>query len=251
MKNEIPKIIHYCWFGGNPLPELAVKCIESWKKFLPEYEIIEWNEKNFDINSCPYVKEAYDAKKFAFVSDYVRLYALCNFGGIYMDTDVEVIKNLDFFLKYQAFSGFESRTRIPTGIMACEKGFLMFKELLEDYDGRHFVDLNGIQDHTTNVATITRLLSKKGFLPNNKFQVINGFALFPNEYFCPKNIDTGEIKITDNTYTIHHFSYSWADEHSKKVRDRKRKIFKIFPSFCAQTVFNFYNHICLFFERMK
>ena len=107
----IPKIIHYCWFGGKPKPELAEKCIESWKKFCPDYEIVEWNEGNFNINSNLYVKQAYEAKKYAFVTDYVRLYALYTQGGIYMDTDVMVLKPLDEYLNHEAFSGFESKTK--------------------------------------------------------------------------------------------------------------------------------------------
>ena len=130
----IPKIIHYCWFGGNPLSDLAQKCIDSWKKYCPDYEIKEWNESNFDLNSCDYVREAYQAKKWAFVTDYVRLYAMVTEGGIYMDTDVEVIRPLDSFLSNRAFSGFEDETNIPTGIMACEKGFPLFEELLEEYN---------------------------------------------------------------------------------------------------------------------
>ena len=135
----IPKIIHYCWFGGKPLPELACLCIESWKKFLPEYRIIRWDEESFDINSNTYVKEAYENKKYAFVTDYVRLYALYTHGGIYMDTDVEVRRPLDQFLQHQAFSGFESYHDIPTGIMASEKGFQGIKDQLDYYNNRHFV----------------------------------------------------------------------------------------------------------------
>ena len=139
----IPKIIHYCWFGRNPLPPLAKKCIASWKKHLPEYEIKEWNEDNFDLDMFPYDREAYDNRKFAFVTDIVRLYALYNEGGIYMDTDVEVLKSLDGFLHHTAFSGFENETDVPTGIMASEKGGLWAKENLEYYNGRHFVKSDG------------------------------------------------------------------------------------------------------------
>ena len=117
----IPKIIHYCWFGGKELPELAKKCIASWKKYCPDYEIIRWDESNFDLESCQYVKQAYQSKKYAFVTDYVRLYAMYTQGGVYMDTDVELTKNLDKFLDHQGFSGFESEAQIPTGIMAAEK----------------------------------------------------------------------------------------------------------------------------------
>ena len=158
----IPKIIHYCWFGGNPLPEDAQKCIASWKKYCPDYEIREWNEENFDIQSNDYVKEAYEAKKFAFVTDYVRLYALIAYGGIYMDTDVEVVKSLDAFLKHKAFSGFESSNSIPTRLMASEKDYPLFKTLMDDYENRHFLKEDGSFDMTTNTVTITNLCKQIG-----------------------------------------------------------------------------------------
>ena len=169
----IPKIIHYCWFGRNPLPELAQKCIASWKKYCPDYQIIEWNEDNFDINCNAYVKEAYEAKKWAFVSDVARLYALVEMGGIYMDTDVEVLKPLDSLLKYEAVSGFESETAIPTGLMAACKGQKLFVELLHEYDTIHFKRSDGSLDLTTNVTRITNTCLKYGFKANNSLQTVN------------------------------------------------------------------------------
>ena len=155
----IPKIIHYCWFGGNPLPKSAEKCIKSWKKYCPDYEIIEWNESNFDINSNQYVREAYENKKYAFVTDYVRLYAMYNYGGIYMDTDVEVLKPLDCFLDNHAFSGFESSGYIPTGLMASEKEFPLFRELLKYYGNRAFVNPDGSFDTTTNTLVMVIIIA--------------------------------------------------------------------------------------------
>lgn len=219
----IPKIIHYCWFGENPLPKSAQKCIESWKKYCPDYEIQEWNEKNFDINCCDYVREAYKAKKWAFVSDVARLKALVDFGGIYMDTDVEVLKPLDDILKYEAVSGFESNNAVPTGIMACQKGHAMFIELLKEYDYAHFIRDDGTYDTTTNVARITKTCLKYGLKLDNTFQTVNNFTLFPSEYFCPKDWDTGTIEFTENTYTIHHFAGSWLSTTAKL----KKKIKKI------------------------
>ena len=134
----IPKVIHYCWFGRNPLPILAQKCIESWKKYCPDYEIKEWNEDNFPMDYNDYVKEAYEAKKWAFITDVVRLFALVTEGGIYMDTDVEVIKPLDGLLQYEAVSGFEPCSQIPTGLMASEAHQPLFEELLRDYDKRRW-----------------------------------------------------------------------------------------------------------------
>lgn len=227
MINKIPKTIHYCWFGGNPLPELAQKCIASWKKYCPDYEIIEWNESNFDLNKYVYVREAYDAKKWAFVTDVVRLFALVNYGGIYMDTDVEVLRPLDDLLRYDAFSGFEALDRIPTGIMACEKAHPMFCELLKDYDNLHFIKEDGSYDFTTNVTRITEHCLKYDLKLDNSMQTVNGFTLFPFDYFCPKNFDTKITKITKNTYTIHHFDSSWLPEDARlnsKLYEKYRKI---------------------------
>lgn len=217
----IPKKIHYCWFGKGKMPELALKCIESWRVNLPDYELKEWNENSFDINSNFYVKEAYESRKFAFVTDYVRLYALYTEGGIYMDTDVEVIKNLDHFLDLPAFSGFEDNVHIPTGIMAAEKGSVWAGWQLKYYDDRHFLLPDGTLDLTTNVEIIGRLMGEKGFiLRNGLYNFQNIITIFPRDYFCPKSHTTGKIELTQNTYTIHHFAGSW-----KSTSDRlKRRI---------------------------
>lgn len=220
----IPKIIHYIWFGDNPLGEKELACIESWKKYLPDYEIKCWDESNFDVSQSEYCLQAYRAKKWAFVSDYVRLWALVNYGGIYMDTDVEVIRPLDEFLKLEAFSGFESPRLVPTGIMASKKGHPFFIKLLNDYRERSFIKNDGSYDMTTNVTAITNACIEAGLQPNNTRQTINGFTLFPKDFFCPKNNMTGKIELTDNTYTIHHFSGSWVDEPLRIVAEKKRKI---------------------------
>lgn len=225
----IPKIIHYCWFGGNPLPELAKKCIDSWKKYCPDYEIKEWNETNFDVECCDYVKEAYKAKKWAFVSDVARLFALVNYGGVYMDTDVEVLKPIDDILSCQAVSGFEAKDRIPTGLMACEKDQPLFVELLKDYDDAHFVKEDGSYDMTTNVERITKVCLKYGLKLDNTLQTVNGFTLFPNDYFCPKDSQTKKLTITKNTYTIHHFDGSWLSEEDKICAKLERRYRKIMP----------------------
>lgn len=205
----IPKIIHYCWFGKNPKPVLAEKCIQSWKKKCPGYIIKEWNEDNFDVGKIDYVREAYEAGKWAFVTDYVRLYAMVTEGGIYLDTDLEILKPLDIFLTHRAFSGFENIETVPTGIMACEKNFPLFKELLNEYKTRHFKLDNGKYDFTPNVVAITKTCVAHGLNLNNELQEVDGFVLYPKEVFCPKNYKTGIIEKTDRTYTIHHFSGSW------------------------------------------
>lgn len=227
----IPKIIHYCWFGENELSPLAKKCIDSWKKHCPNYQIIEWNEKNFDISCNDYVREAYEFKKYAFVTDYVRLYVMYTYGGIYMDTDVEVVNNLDQFLIHEAFSGFEDDAHIPTGIMACEKNFTLFGELLDYYKGKHFIKENGEFDLKTNVETITNLLSQKGFVPNGKLQSVENFTLYPKEYFCPLDYHTRILNKTKNTCTIHWFNASWHTEEENILHEYnvlKKKFVKLF-----------------------
>lgn len=206
----IPKIIHYCWFGGNPLPEEVKKYMATWKKYCPDYEIWEWNERNFDINQNAYCREAYEAKKWAFVTDYVRLKVLHDYGGIYMDTDVEVCKALDPFLKYSAFSGFETENKIPTGTLGAQKEEEWIKYLLSYYETKHFT-LNGKMNLTTNVLTISRMTKEKyGIKLDNTFQIFGeNNAIFPFDYFCAKDMMDGKLKQTANTYTIHHFSGSW------------------------------------------
>lgn len=223
----IPKIIHYCWFGGNPLPELALKCIASWKKYLPEYEIKEWNETNFDLHYNDYVWQAYQNKKWAFITDVVRLYALVNEGGIYMDTDVEVLKPLDSILQFDAVSGFEDDAQIPTGLMASIPHQPMFEELLHEYDTLPFVKPNGTLDLTTNVVRITNACTRYGFIPNNQQQTINGFTLLPKDYLCPKSIIDGKIYLTGNTLTIHHFAGSWASPWRQALTKSITKIFGV------------------------
>lgn len=216
----IPKTIHYCWFGRGPKPDSVFKNIESWHKFLPEYEFKEWNEDNFDINQNRYVREAYENRKFAFVTDFVRLYALYTEGGVYMDTDVEVLKTYNPFLHHHAFSGFETDGNVPTGMMAAEKGSLWAKELLDGYNDRRFVMDDGSLDFTTNTTVITDYMVGKGLKLNNTYQDFPGLCtMYPAAYFCPKDHRTGKIRLSDKTVCIHHFAGSWLN-HSFKSKLR-------------------------------
>ncbi len=225
----IPKIIHYCWFGGNELSELATKCVESWQKHCPDYQIKRWDEQNFNIECNQYVKQAYDAKKWAFITDYVRLYALYNVGGIYMDTDVELIRNIDIFLDYDGFTGFENDECVSTAIMGARSGHSWIQYLLGYYKDKEFVKNDGTFDTTTNVAIITDMMCRKyNLIRNNTFQLIEDkVAIFPKDYFCPKSYVTGEINLSENSYCIHNFSGSWLTDKQKKEIARRHFFIKL------------------------
>lgn len=214
----IPKTIHYCWFGKGEMPELALKCIESWHKYMPDYEYKLWNEENIDVNIVPYTKEAYEARKFAFVTDYVRLWALYNEGGVYMDTDVEILKPLDDLLHLSAFTGYEgSKTQPPvTGLMASAPHGEWVKEQLDAYENAHFIKEDGSFDMTTNTVRISGIMKANGFVQNGEYQVYKDLHVFPVDYFCPRQT-TGEFLLTDNTYCDHHFMGTWNDGKKKGV----------------------------------
>lgn len=226
----IPKKIHYCWFGHNPLPLLAKKCIDSWKKNLPDYEIIEWNEDNFDVNIVPYTQEAYKSKKYAFVSDYARFWILYNYGGIYFDTDVEVLRPMNHIVEKGAFMGCENEakqigdaevqddlgTELGVGLgcnpglgLGCESGHDFFKEILDFYSKMHFINTDGSLNLHTVVEYTTDILVKHGLKNTNEIQQCAGITIYPNDYFCPKSPTGLKIHLTDNTVTIHHFNASW------------------------------------------
>ena len=220
----IPKKIHYCWFGGNPLPKLAIKCIESWKKFLPEYEIIEWNESNYDVHKIPYISQAYNAKKYAFVSDYARFDILYEHGGLYFDTDVEVIKSMDKIIEQGAFAGVEFPGKLNTGLgLASPAASPIYKEILDSYKASSFIKENGQNDLTTVVTRVSDIFKKYGFTDENKIQKIADVTIYPVEYFCPKDYETGEINITENTYSIHHYDASWTSVNQRKYDCIRRR----------------------------
>ena len=218
----IPKTIHYVWFGGNPLDERSERCIASWREKCPDYRILRWDESNFDVRRNKYCAEAYRQRKWAFVSDYARLWILVNHGGIYMDTDVEVIKPLDEFLHHEAFSGFQKTDEVPTGLMACRKGFPLFSEFLKDYDKRDFVFDEINPDALTNVTAITQACLRKGLVLDGSYQIVDGFALYPADWFCAKDVVTLQTNITGNTHSIHHFAGSWLSPADKAIKDYKQ-----------------------------
>lgn len=231
----IPKIIHYCWFGGNPLPDDVKKYIITWKKYCPDYEIKQWDESNFNINSNDYCREAYEAKKWAFVTDYVRLKVLYDYGGFYMDTDVEVCKPLDDLRQYAALSGYESPAHIPTGTMGACRDNAWIGFLLSYYDRAHFLKPDGTYDMTTNVETITRMTKEKyGLTLDGKFQIFDSNnSLLPFDYLCAKSWKSGRLMTTKNTYTIHHFNGSWLSEESKLYNKYYHALIRYFPELIA------------------
>ena len=212
----IPKIIHYCWFGRKPLPKSAIKCIESWKKFFPGYEIREWNEDNFDVNQIPYTAQAYEAGKYAFVSDYARFKILYEYGGLYFDTDVEVIKPFEDILEKGPFMGFEiNSSDISFGMVAPGLGLGVnssndiYYKIINLYKSLSFLNENGTYNLKTVVEYTTNILIKEGLNRINGIQNVKGIYLYPVEYFNPFEDATGKIYKTKNTHSIHWYSKSW------------------------------------------
>lgn len=208
----IPKKIHYCWFGRKELPEKAKRCIESWKRFCPDYEIIEWNEDNTNLCLNSYTKWCYDNKKFAFLSDYIRLIVIEKYGGIYFDTDVEVIRAFDDLLVYKAFFGFETNEFVNTGVgFGAEAHNSIVKQMLREYepllDGQHGVI--GCPHLNTDA------LLKFGLKQNGKLQKLDDAIVFPVAYFNPYDAPTGYLNKSTKTYSIHWYAASWMNKKQK------------------------------------
>ena len=220
---NIPKIIHYCWFGGKEKPSKVQKCIDSWHKYLNDYEFIEWNESNFNINCNKYVKQAYENKKFAYVSDYARINALYQYGGIYMDTDVMVYKSFDDLLDNKCILGFEEENYIATSFMASIPKHDLIKEFIDRYEGIEFYNEDNSLDLTTNVQRLTDILENKGLIRNDKYQQIEDISIYPQEYFSPYDYGNCIRKNTENTYCEHLFLVSWLP-WTTKVKKAAKKI---------------------------
>ncbi len=242
----IPKKIHYCWFGGKPLNQLGEKCLASWKKYFPDYEIIEWNESNFDINCCQYVKEAYEAKKWAFVSDYARFKILYEHGGIYFDTDVEVIKPFNDILVNGNFMGCENKVSavnpglglaVAPGLgLAVAPGLGLIKEILEDYENDSFINPDGSLDLTTIVTRTTNILKRHGLQNINDIQTVAEINIYPVDYFCPIDMSSGKLIITENTHSIHCYAGSWETKENKFRGKVYRLIHRIFGERFAEQI---------------
>ena len=236
---DIPKIIHYCWFGKSPLPELAQKCISSWKRYFPDYEIKEWNEDNFDVNMIKYTKQAYEKKKYAFVSDYARFWILYNYGGIYFDTDVEVLKDFTPILKKGSFMGCERDSMISVnpglGIsvapglgIAAEPGLEIYNSILEHYKKADFLFSNGEINTETVVMKTTRILKDYGLKEEIGIQNVGDITVYPKIYFCPDDTARQTGIYDENTYSAHHYMASWMDK--RHIKRSKNPFWKAFSS---------------------
>lgn len=222
----IPKVIHYCWFGHNELPKSALHCIESWKKYLPDYQIKEWNESNFDVNIIPYVSEAYNARKYAFVSDYARFWILNRYGGLYFDTDVEIIRDLTHIIDNGPFMGCEidplhdpcedRGLGVNPGLgLGLESHNPIIEEIIYEYSLRHFINDDGSYNYKTIVKYTTEKLMEHGLTEIPDIQVVSGITIYPKTYFCPKDYRTGVIHLSDKTVCIHHYGATWQSKNKK------------------------------------
>ena len=233
----IPKKIHYCWFGGNPLPNDFQKYIESWKSYCSDYQIIEWNETNIDLHSCKYLEQAYNEKKWAFVADYVRFLVVFKEGGIYLDTDIEVIKPLDELLENNAFFGFGS-TSLTVPIFGAMAGHPCLEDILEDYSHRSFIKEDGTLDETTIERTVSRILtSNYGLKMNWEEQYLrDGIRVYPREYFFSTDWHTGIVHLNPKLYVIHYAVGTWLPEEERIPIEIRKKTIHLFGEKIGQPI---------------
>ena len=225
----IPKIIHYCWFGRGEMPRLIKKCLKSWKKYCPGWEIICWDEDRFDVDSTLWTKQAYAAKKYAFVSDYVRLKALNEMGGVYLDTDVEIVQSLDKFLVHEAFSGFEASDTVQTGIIGAVAHHPVIQSWLDYYKDKAYL-VDGKPVMVPNVSFVTEDLKARGLKMDDSLQTIDSMVVYPQTVFCPLSAVSIERKITPDTHVLHYFTSTWRSDKAKRdfarVKRHQRKWYK-------------------------
>lgn len=213
----IPKIIHYCWFGGKPIPERNRKWMESWQQLCPDFEIREWNESNYDVRKEPFMAEAYDAKKWGFVSDYARLDILAKYGGFYLDTDVELLKSLDQLIAQPAFCGFEDCEHVNCGLgFGAIPQHPLLKALRDDYDGKHFLQEDGSYNMTPSPVYWTERLKNFDLRLDGTFQQLDGINIYPPTAFAPKSYASGQMLESEDTISIHHFDASWQDQEARE-----------------------------------
>lgn len=223
----IPKIIHYCWFGHNEKTKKMEACINSWKKYCPDYQIIEWNEDNFPLDEqCAFIREAYNNGKYAFVSDVVRLIVVYKYGGVYLDTDVELLKSIDELLEHPCYMGWQDDKYVANGLgFGAEKGNLVIGENLQYYLENNFVNSDGSFRMTACPVITTEVLRKRGIDFNNTYiQDLGDIIVYPTDYFNPLDDATNRLKITENTFSIHWYAKTWVSKRNK-IRGRITRVF--------------------------
>ena len=236
----IPKIIHYCWFGGGDLPEKDKNNIEQWKKMCPDFEIKRWDESNYDVKKNNYMYQAYCNKKLGFVTDYARLDIIYEYGGFYFDTDVEIVKNLDVLVNEKCVMGFESEKQINHGHgFAAEPHNETIKSLRDTYDSLSFVKDDGSLNLIASPKYISDFMRERGVIMNNKEQRVGDVLVLPTEYFCPKNIFTGKVLKTSKTISIHHFNMSWMDDVELKKMAKIKRLSKYIGKTFAYNIIEF------------
>lgn len=226
----IKKIIHYCWFGDNIMPVKEAECIKTWKTYFPDYEFILWNDNNFDYAGCRFSKQAYENKKYAFVSDYARAKVLLEYGGLYLDTDVKVLKRFTNILEnVNAIAGFERRAFIGTAIIGCQPHDPCIKELLKYYESHDFVQADGSFDNIANVSILTDILKERGLVLGGQRQKVAGYEIYNREVFYPKKLKEDEFDITGDTLAVHMCTNSWLTDRERKRGNNKLWIEVIRP----------------------
>lgn len=241
----IPKIIHYCWFGDAPKPESVQKCINSWKKYCPDFEIREWTEKDFDVTQNPYTQQAYDAKIWGFVPDYIRLWIVYNYGGVYLDTDVQILRSFEPLLSNYAFAGFEKDTGNYVNLgqgFGAEPGNPIIAQNMHFYDDLKFLQDDGTYNRVPSPIYTTKILQEHGLNRDLDItQQLENITIYPADYFCPKSFSTGIIERTPNTFSIHHFDASWFTEEDRTKKETnwrkaKRSYYLHWPCRVAQRI---------------
>lgn len=253
---SVPKVIHCVWVGGKKFPRLPRKCIKSWKKHLPDYQIKIWNEKNFPIDSNRFCAEAYQAKQYAFVSDYIRMYVLYHEGGIYMDTDVEVLRPFtEEMIGGDGFAGFETDYRLCTAVLGCAPGQAVFGQMLDSYASIRFINEDGTKNNIPNVLKFTAIATEHGLKPNDSKQTIAGLTIYPQTFFSPLSLVSDEPCISENTHTIHHFSGTWCNLelrfHSKWNHGIKKRVTSVVGKRLADLIYRIVYNLCRLLDHLE